>query len=193
MNVILSVSDVNNYKKNLSLSFSLFLWWREMWCGELGVSFITAECSSEGFKSGVALNREGFWTNQIVVHVVVVFVVRRPSSPRHPSRSFPSVYASTKRRLDINSLAADKPFLKWRSKGIIHGGSLLGLVSPPQRNGRPFSNNAFEVLCFSAKWRTLHRDFHPYADRLTLRCISIGLRACRCGWPWRTGCSGNKK
>lgn len=83
-----------------------------MWCGELDVSFITAECSSEGFKSGVALNREGFWTNQIVVHVVVVFVVRRPSSPRHPSRSFPSVYASTKRRLDINSLAADKPFLK---------------------------------------------------------------------------------
>lgn len=56
-----------------------------MCCGELGVSFITAECWSEGFKSGVALNREGFWTNQIVVHVVVVFAVRRPSSPRHPS------------------------------------------------------------------------------------------------------------
>lgn len=145
-----------------------------MWCGELGVGFITAECSSERFKSGVALNREGFWTNQIVVRV---FVVRRP---RHPSRSFPSVYASTKRRLDINSLAADKPFLKWRSKGIIHGGSLLGLVSPPQRNGRPFSNNAFEVLCFSAKWRTLHRDFHPYADRLTLRYIYLYIYLLAC-------------
>lgn len=70
---------------------------------------LRAECSSsEGFKSGVALNREGSWTNQIAVHgdvvaVVVVVVIRR---------FFPSVYASTRRRLDINSLAADKPFLK---------------------------------------------------------------------------------
>lgn len=78
--------------------------------GELGVSFITAECSSEGFKSGVALNREGSWTNQIVVHGDVVVVVADLVVVIR--RFFPSVYAPTKRRLDINSLAADKPFLK---------------------------------------------------------------------------------
>lgn len=36
----------------------------------------------------------------------------------------PFVYASTP---DVNSLATDKPFLKWRSNRIIHGGSLFAL------------------------------------------------------------------
>lgn len=59
--------------------------------GELGVSFITAECLSEGFKSRVALNREGFWTNQVVVRTrrhrrrLRCRRRRRRLSSRHPS------------------------------------------------------------------------------------------------------------
>lgn len=56
--VILSVLDVLIIIKK-SLSLSLFLRWREMCCGELGVSFITAECWSEGFKSGVGRLKSG--------------------------------------------------------------------------------------------------------------------------------------
>lgn len=42
-------------------------------------------------------------------------------------RLSPFVYASTP---DVNSLATDKPFLKWRSNRIIHGGSLFALAIP---------------------------------------------------------------